>query len=147
MPCAEDGQTIRHISPEWLYCQGNCCSGIVRMGRDALRERVARVYGDALREVAEERCARRSPKGNVRAVCLGLTLHEIDSNPAHAKPAYAAPKIILPLYVCATGRILERLRVTVPIHSATISASSYLLRYLRELSLDFTIKSRIGAEP
>ena len=33
--------------------------------------------------------------------------HEVDSKPAHAKPAYAAPKFILALYVCPTRLAFE----------------------------------------
>ncbi len=33
---------------------------------------------------------------------LTYVVHEVRSNPAHAKPAYAAPKIVLEFIVCAT---------------------------------------------
>jgi len=50
-----------------------------------------------------------SSEWGVRPIDVGPTLHEVDSKPAHAKPAYAAPKIILSLYVCAT-RLSEKER-------------------------------------
>ena len=45
-----------------------------------------------------------------RAGDLTYVVHEVDSKPAHAKSAYAAPKIVVRFIVCATRLIALRNR-------------------------------------
>ena len=40
---------------------------------------------------------------------LAYAVHEVDPKPAHAKSAYAAPKVVSGFIVCATRRVERRL--------------------------------------